>query len=222
MLRAIWKLVSKRNRDAPQRSERLVEDAGSSDQANNPDEPVQSAGQELEQSSGPLVRGTVKWFSPIKGYGFVVLSDGRGDVFLHASALATTGITTLQPGETLDFRVASGQRGPQVSEVISVDRSTASPPRPSRRSLGVQSDRQPLEASVHEMGTVKWYNTAKRFGFILRDGGGRDIFVHGSALERAGITHLNEGQRVLVGVAEGRKGPEAVSVRVISSGSDNV
>lgn len=45
-------------------------------------------------------------------------------------------------------------------------------------------------------GTVKWFNTAKGFGFIQPDGGGKDAFVHISAVERAGLGHLVEGQKV--------------------------
>jgi CspA family cold shock protein len=156
----------------------------------------------------------VKWYNPDKRYGFVELSDGAGDAFLHATALAGIGISTLQPGETLELQVALGPRGPQVSEVISVDTSTAAPPRRSRKNFRSQSDQQPLEASVQEMGTVKWYNATKGFGFIVRDAGGKDIFVHASVLERAGVMGLREGQRVFVGVAEGRKGLEAASIQV--------
>jgi CspA family cold shock protein len=65
------------------------------------------------------------------------------------------------------------------------------------------------------VGTVKWYNATKGFGFIAPDQGGKDIFVHASALERAGIMDLAEGQRVVVDVAQGQKGPEAVSLRLI-------
>jgi CspA family cold shock protein len=214
MFKAIRKLVRQRSRDGHHGQPQAIEEDDWREPRSDSDVPPRLAEPELVGSSGLAVRGQVKWFNPNRGYGFIQLSDGSGDAFLHVTALAGIGVSTLQPGETLELHVALGQRGPQVTEVISVDSSTAAPPRPPRKVFRSPSERQPLEASVQEMGTVKWYNAAKGFGFIVRDGGGKDVFVHVSALQRAGITGLNEGQRVLVGVAEGQKGPEAASIRV--------
>ena len=215
---AIRNLISEKTRDLRQRRRRAVDEEAHDHPRSDPDVPVGSAQPEIaqpeiERSPGLPVFGKVKWFNPSKGYGFIELSDGSGDAFLHATALSGSGITTLQSGETLELRVAPGQRGPQVTEVISVDSSTAVPSLP-RKSSRSPLDRQALEVSVQETGTVKWYNAAKGFGFIVRDSGGKDVFVHASALERAGITGLSEGQRVFMGVAEGRKGPEAASIQV--------
>ena len=62
-------------------------------------------------------------------------------------------------------------------------------------------------------GTVKWFNAERGYGFITRNGGGEDLFVHISALERSGLTGLSEGDRVIVDISEGRKGLEAARVR---------
>jgi CspA family cold shock protein len=62
---------------------------------------------------------------------------------------------------------------------------------------------------------VKWFNAEKGFGFIARDNGGKDVFVHISALEQSGITSLGEGQQVIVDIVEGRKGLEAARVRLV-------
>jgi len=214
MFKAIRNLVRQRSRDGHQGQPQVIEEDDSREPRSDSDVPPRLAEPELEGSSGLAVRAQVKWFNPNKGYGFVQLSDGSGDAFLHVTALAGIGVSTLQPGETLELRVALGQRGPQVTEVISVDSSTAAPSRSPRERFRSPSDRQPLEASVQAMGTVKWYNTAKGFGFIAMDSGGKDVFVHASALQRAGITGLSEGQRVFVGVAEGGKGPEAASIQL--------
>ena len=58
-------------------------------------------------------------------------------------------------------------------------------------------------------GKVKWYSAEKGFGFVSPEGGGRDVFVHATALERSGIPPLTEGQAVVMQVVQGKKGPEA-------------
>ena len=177
----------------------------------NNEVPSRSTGPQIEEPSDLPVPGKVKWFNAEKRYGFVELADGSGDAFLHASALERLGISAVQPGETLDLRVTQGQRGLQVTEVLGVDSSTRTPFESSQPGSISSS----AEASIQESGTVKWYSAMKRFGFIVRDDGGKDIFVHASVLQRAGIDDLSPGQRVTVDIIEGRKGPEASSIQLI-------
>ena len=63
------------------------------------------------------------------------------------------------------------------------------------------------------LGTVKWFNAEKGYGFITVDGFGDDIFVHWSAIQGEGYRALAEGQRVQLDVGEGEKGPQAENVR---------
>jgi CspA family cold shock protein len=58
-------------------------------------------------------------------------------------------------------------------------------------------------------GTVKWFNATKGFGFIAPDDGGKDVFVHVTAVQRAGLQSLSEGQRVTFDVVDDRKGKKA-------------
>jgi cold shock protein len=174
------------------------------------------SGSRFETPSGPPVRAVVKWYNPDKGFGFVELADGSGDAFLHVSVVERRGASSVPPGATLEVRAGPGPKGAQVTEILSVDTSTASQeqprrPRPERPAYNPSADR----VTVEQSGTVKWYNATKGFGFIAPDGGGKDIFVHASALERSGIMGLSEAQRVTVDVADGQKGPEAVSLRSI-------
>jgi cold shock protein len=163
--------------------------------------------------AGPPVQATVKWYNPEKGFGFVGLAGG-GDAFLHVSVVERSGNSTVSPGVTLEVRIGAGQKGQQVTEILSIDTSTAAhelPRRPRPEPGHAPAD----QAAVEELGTVKFYAAEKGFGFIVRDRGGKDIFVHASALNRAGISELAEGQRVAVDMVEGGKGPEAVSIRLI-------
>ena len=64
-------------------------------------------------------------------------------------------------------------------------------------------------------GTVKWFNETKGYGFIQPDDGGKDVFVHISAVERAGLRSLNEGQRVSFDIKEERGKSAAVDLKAI-------
>ncbi len=66
-------------------------------------------------------------------------------------------------------------------------------------------------------GTVKWYNPTKGYGFIQPEGGSRDVFVHVSAVERAGLHSLDEGQKIEFDVEAGRDGRESAANLVVAS-----
>lgn len=177
-------------------------------------------------ATGPEVGATVKWFNTERGFGFVGLSDGSGDVFLHANTLTGTGHSAPEPGTTLVVRTGQGPKGRQVAEVLSVDTSTADPaaarapraPHQGGAHPAMRQDRErfspaPDMSQAEDMrGAVKWYNTTKGFGFITPENGSKDVFVHASALGRSGLTTLMEGQITNMKVIQGHKGPEAVEV----------
>ena len=158
----------------------------------------------------------MKWFSPEKGFGFVVLDGGRDDAFLHASVSEQSGHdgATLQPGVALGVTVRQGQKGPQVGEVLEIDESTADPPPTAALGKPSSPGRAYGGKATSMTGTVKWYSTEKRFGFIAVEDGRSEVFVHAAALQRSGIATLAEGQRVAIEVAAGRKGLEAVAVSI--------
>jgi cold shock protein len=165
--------------------------------------------------SEPPVEATVKWYKEDKGYGFVEIADGRGDAFLHATVLHAAGHDTVLPGAKLSVLVAMGVKGPQVARIVSLDAATAvvdrprrmfDTPRGPRRMAPDPSTARPLE------GRVKWFNEAKGFGFVAVEDGGKDIFVHVSALNAAGIAHLDEGQPVNMKVVDTPRGREAIAI----------
>jgi CspA family cold shock protein len=160
---------------------------------------------------GPTQSATVKWFNPEKGFGFVAMGDGSGDAFLHCAVLQRAGHDAVSEGASLEVRVGPGQKGLQVTEVVSVDTTTAAPSRaPRSPSAGPRDRAAPSGPTVETTGTVKWFNPTKGFGFIAPQDGGKDIFVHMSVL--GSLRTLNEGQVVRVSVRQGAKGPEAGSV----------
>ena len=168
-------------------------------------------------SSAPSVDATVKWFKSDKGFGFVELSNGSGDAFLHIGALQAAGFESVPPGAKLKVQVGNGAKGAQVLRVMEVDTSTAVAERPQRSFDGGSAPRGPRRApdpstAVEVNGKVKWFDDTKGFGFVASNDGGKDVFVHISILGPAGLSHLDEGQTVSMRVVDTPKGREALSI----------
>ena len=152
-------------------------------------------------------KGIVKFFNGQKGFGFIVRDDGGEDVFVHISAVEQAGLTGLAEGQPLEFTLVD--RGGRVS---ATDLKIEGDPLPVEdRGGGAARERGPQRELTGEKasGTVKFFNATKGFGFITRDDGQPDAFVHISAVERAGMISLNEGDRVEFELEVDRRGKTA-------------
>lgn len=181
-------------------------------------QPFRTVSREEPAPSGPALDGIVKWFNAEKGFGFVALADGSGDVFLHVAVLQAAGHDTVEPNAKLSIQVGVGQKGRQVTAVLSLDAKAAAASSgatrpPSRTSFGRERPDPATATSVE--GIVKWYNPDKGFGFVSSEDGEKDVFVHASILERAGVRGLEEGTRVSMKVVKTQKGREALSIALL-------
>jgi len=149
--------------------------------------------------------GTVKFFNAQKGFGFIVRDDGGEDVFVHISAVEQAGLTGLAEGQQLKFTLVD--RGGKVSATDLVIEGEPLPV-PERAE---RAERGPMRQLTGERasGTVKFFNAMKGFGFIQRDDGQPDAFVHISAVERAGMSSLQEGDRLDFELEVDRRGKYA-------------
>jgi CspA family cold shock protein len=143
-------------------------------------------------------QGKVKFFNTQKGFGFIQRDEGGEDVFVHISQVERAGLEGLAEGQELQFNLVD--RGGKVSaadlqvvgDVIPVAQKTTSP---QRELTGEKAT-----------GTVKFFNAMKGFGFITRDDGKEDAFVHISAVERSGLPGINEGDRFEFDLEVDRRG----------------
>jgi CspA family cold shock protein len=143
-------------------------------------------------------QGKVKFFNAQKGFGFIQRDEGGEDVFVHISQVERAGLEGLAEGQELQFNLVD--RGGKISaadlqvvgDVIKVEQRNTSP---QRELTGEKAT-----------GTVKFFNSMKGFGFITRDDGKEDAFVHISAVERSGLSNINEGDRFEFDLEVDRRG----------------
>ncbi|MGX7893992.1 cold-shock protein [Tsuneonella sp. HG222] len=141
-------------------------------------------------------KGKVKFFNGQKGFGFIQRDEGGEDVFVHISQVERAGLEGLAEGQELQFNLVD--RGGKVSAAdlqVVGDVIEVAPRAPQRSLTGEKAS-----------GTVKFFNAMKGFGFITRDDGKDDAFVHISAVERSGISAINEGDRFEFDLEVDRRG----------------
>jgi CspA family cold shock protein len=141
-------------------------------------------------------QGKVKFFNAQKGFGFIQREEGGEDVFVHISQVERAGLEGLAEGQELQFNLVD--RGGKISaaDLQIVGEVIAVPQRAPQREL----------TGEKATGTVKFFNTMKGFGFITRDDGREDAFVHISAVERSGLPGINEGDRFEFDLEVDRRG----------------
>ena len=166
---------------------------------------------EVNVDNEMLVYGSVKWFDPVKGFGFVVADEGGADILLHSNVLRNYGQNSVADGARLRIKVQSTERGVQALEVLEIE-----PPQSfDQVALADFEDIDPeiIAAAPVEAARVKWFDKAKGFGFANVYGSSDDVFVHIEVLRRSGFADLQPGEAVAIRVIEGKRGRMATEVR---------
>jgi len=161
--------------------------------------------------------GKIKWFDPIKGYGFIVPdepADGLGgDVLLHMSVLRSAGFSTVPENARIVCDAVHGERGIQATRVLELDDSAQTFEDFRPYTEPDDEDSHPVQDGNLVPVRVKWFDRAKGFGFGNMIGDASDIFIHMEVLRRFGLPDLTPGEAILSRVVRGPRGMMATEVR---------
>ncbi len=164
----------------------------------------------VERQRTRRVRGHVKWFDPVKGFGFVLADDGGADILLHANVLRNFGQSSVADDAVVDLDVQNTDRGVQATAVHEIQ-----PPDGAQfQALADFDDIDPavLLAAPLVPARIKWFDKAKGFGFANTFGENGDVFLHVEVLRRSGLADLQPGEALAIRVIDGKRGRMAAEV----------
>jgi cold shock protein len=163
-----------------------------------------------DDKDGQILHGQVKWFDPVKGFGFIVADGSDRDILLHANVLRNFGQSSVADGASISVRVTATARGVQAVQVLSI-----TPPVGEPFVMGedsVQVTPEDLASAPLEPARVKWFDKGKGFGFANVFGRPEDVFIHVEVLRQSGLADLQAGEGVALRIVTGKRGRMAIQV----------
>ncbi|WP_417728134.1 cold-shock protein [Roseovarius sp.] len=156
------------------------------------------------------VRGRVKWFDPVKGFGFVVADEGGPDILLHANVLRNFGQSSVADRAGVEMDVQQTERGRQAVTVHAIE------PPDDLENTGLadldEIDPEIIRNAPLQPARVKWFDKGKGFGFANTFGRDEDVFVHIEVLRRSGLADVQPGEALAIRVIDGKRGRMATEV----------
>jgi len=157
------------------------------------------------------VQGRVKWFDPIKGFGFVVSDDGGDDILLHVNVLRNFGQSSVAEGTRVEIVTHQTDRGVQALEIIRLMAPERDEEAPVLTDFAHLTD-DDLDELEMEPARVKWFDKGKGFGFANVFGRPEDVFLHIEVLRQSGLADLQPGEALALRVIEGKRGRMAAEI----------
>jgi CspA family cold shock protein len=145
----------------------------------------------------------VKWFNPRRGFGFLKSDSHDADIFIHFSVINKCGLDTLSVGDEILCELEYGETAPKVIKILEL--------------IKTKPHASTQYNSHNNVGTVKWFNKNKGYGFILCNAGSRDIYFTSRNVKEEELDLIFADVEVVFSAIPGANGIEAINLRLAES-----